>query len=425
MKSIYKKILKILAKQIIFKYKPKVIAVTGSVGKTSTKDAIYEALKLNVDSIRKSQGNLNTEWGLPLTIIGKTTPKNLFDWFGVMAKAISLLIFNHKFPKYMVLEMGADRPGDISYLLEIAKPSVAVLTEISHTHLENFGSVDEIAKEKLKLIEALPEDGVAVFNGDSELIAKFISKPSVRYLTYGTKSGVEVAANDIAIELFDLAIEKTTASDDKHIGGLGFNITYQNSNYQAYLINLIGRGHVYAALAAISVVIGLDLDLEKAIEGLKKYRGENGRMHLLKGIKHSFIIDDTYNSSPEAAELALETLSSFDCQGKKWAVLGDMLELGGQSQELHERIGSRVAELKIDYLVTKGLQARYIASAAEKAGFEVVFSFDDNESAGKFVQQEMKEGDLILIKGSRGMKMEEITKEIMAEPLRAKELLVH
>lgn len=430
MKSFFKAIiqfkLKFFAQRILAKYDPVVIAITGSFGKTSTKEAVFSVLKASVGSVRKSQGNLNTEFGLPLTIFGAENPgMSPFKWCGVFVKAIALLVTHAEYPRYLVVEMGADKPGDIAYLLSIAQPKVSVLTGIGHTHLSQFGSVDAVAKEKLQLISALPDDGVAVFNGDSDLIAQFITTPEVRYLTYGTSSDVEVRANDLSVELFDLEHEKATALRDDHIGGLSFKIVYQNQEFQAYLVNQIGRGHVYAALAGLSVAIGLDLDLHKAVEGLRSYHGEPGRMHMLKGIKHTFLLDDTYNASPEATELALETLSDLSCQGKKWAVLGDMLEMGEQAAALHQRVGKRVAELDIDYLVTKGVMAKHIAAAAQKAGVEAVFSFADNKSAGRFIQAEMKEGDLILIKGSRGMRMEEITKEIMAEPLRAKELLVH
>jgi len=434
LKNILQSWLKIIARQIVKKYKPRVIAVTGSFGKTTTKEAIYEALKPSLLSLRKNYASLNSELGVPLTIVGGKDPKgSVLRWLSVLVSGVKQIILANKFyPRNLVLEMGADKPGDIDYLLSIAKPQVAVLTGIGHTHLEYFESVDKVAEEKIKLIKALPHDGVAVFNNDNPLIREFISQPEVNYLTYGLQEDSHVKASQIREELNDLAEESATATSSDHVGGVGFKVSFQDKSYQSYLHNVVGFTHINSSLAAIAVAIGLGLDLEKSVEGLKQYQGSPGRMRLIPCVKRTFIIDDSYNSSPEAAIAALEILASIEIRGLRWAVLGDMLELGAQTEDLHAQVGQRVAELNIDYLITTGDPAHFIGHGAKVAGMpeDRIFEFQDKEEAGRFLQSKIKTGDLILIKGSRGIhqetngtRMEKIVKEVMAQPQKADELL--
>ena len=194
------------------------------------------------------------------------------------------------------------------------------------------------------------------------------------------------------------------------------------------LPKVVGQHLVYTALAAIAVGLAHGLNLHAIMESLRKFEPPKGRMNIILGIKNTLLIDDTYNSSPLAAAKALRQLSliNFNQRHKKYAVLGDMLELGGFSEQAHQELGQAVAERKIDYLVTVGEKARDIVRGAVGRGMpkDDCFSFAAAEEAGKFLQPRIAEGDLLLVKGSQGMRMEKIVKELMAEPWRAKELLV-
>ena len=206
-----------------------------------------------------------------------------------------------------------------------------------------------------------------------------------------------------------------------------FDVFYNNEECHVKTQYLVGAHQVYAILAAFSVGILFDLRLDDIKNSLEDTRGEKGRMSLIKGIKNTWIIDDSYNSSPVACKSAVLTLSKSKNVGKKLAILGDMLELGTLSEEAHKEIGKYIANLEnIDMLITVGERARDINSEAVVNGFNEnsSFNFKDSDEARNFVQNRMKEGDLLLIKGSQSMRMEKITKEVMNEPQNAKELLV-
>lgn len=430
MKTAFLNYLTFLARVIVHKYDPKVIAITGSYGKTSTKEAIFAVLNTQLtETVRANEGDLNNEWGLPLTIIGAHKPASMFGWLGVLFKAMQLVLFKSAYPEVLVVEMGADKPGDIAHLLTIVTPDIAVLTGIGHTHIEFFGSPQEVAKEKFQLVTALKDDGVMVYNADDNFLSQFMADKEMRHvMTYGTSTEDTVRASQITLDLNDLTSEQFTSSDAQHIGGIGFDVAIGEHEHHAYITNVLGRSHVYAALAACAVADILNIDHDKAVEALENYKTAPGRMRLLKGIKHTILIDDTYNASPEAAALALDTLADLSCTGKKWAVLGAMLELGSETESLHNQVGKRAAELEsVEYVVTVGEVGQFIATGAVDAGQDpdTVFNFDTTEDAGHFVQDRMKQGDLVLLKASRGEHFEAIVKEIMAEPQKAGELLVN
>lgn len=431
--------LKTISRAIIRKYQPHIIAITGSYGKTTTKEAIYAALHGVTDKrLRKTQGNLNSQWGLPLTVLGVSDPQgSLARYLLAGLKGLGLLLIRQRsYPEILILEMGADKPGDIAYLLTIARPDIAVLTGIGETHLELFGSLEQVAQEKARLIQALGERGqprqnrvsagIAVVNYDDERTRALGETGLTRYLTYGLREGSDLTASQIRLELNDLPAEQATAPGV--LGGTSFSVSSAGTFGRCYLPDVAGLPHVYSSLAALSVAKALSLDLAAALASLRdNYDSPPGRMRLLPGIKQTFLLDDSYNSSPQAAVMALETLADLAIQGQRWAVLGDMLELGVRTEELHRKLGQRLQELQIGYLITIGERAHHIAHGAIDAGKSknTVFEFDEPGEAGRFLQDRMQKNDLILIKGSRGVHLEKIVKEVMAQPEKADELLVH
>ncbi len=419
-KSLLQYWLRVLSKLILKKYQPEIVGITGSVGKTSAKEAVATVLESKY-SVRRSTKNYNNEIGVPLTIIGvdKSPGKSIFGWWLVILKAKKLILWRDKnYPKILVLEMGADKPGDIEYLTRLAPCKVGVLTFISHAHTEFFKTIKKIAQEKRVIISHLRADGFAVLNFDNELVMQNAVATKAGVVTYGFKEGADLQATDINV------------LKDEHTGwptGLNFKVLYKGSVVPVYLPGAIAKPAIAAALAGLAVGVAFGVNLVEGAEALKKLAGLPGRMRLVPGIKNTLIIDDTYNSSPEAAKIALETLAQIEIKtgAERYAALGDMLELGPETENAHRELGFKVAELGIDNLITVGEAAKYIAQAAEEAGLDKhrIASFATSGEAGKFLQEKLKQGDLVLAKGSQGGRMEKLVKEIMDEPLQADNIL--
>lgn len=417
--SLLQSILRTLAKIILKKYHPDVVGITGSIGKSSTKEAIAVVLKTKFD-VRASSKNYNNQIGLPLTVIGleKTPGKSIFGWLAVFGKALKLIFSRDRnYPEILVLEMGADRPGDIQYLVDIAPCKVGVLTYISHVHTEFFKTIKKIAQEKRTILSHLNEDDFAVVNFDNDLVMQN-AKGKAETLTYGFREGADFQATDVNVIM------------DQNTGwptGLNFKVTHDGSFIPVYMPGVMAEHLIPTVLAGLAVGHIFGVNLVEAVNSLRELNPLPGHMRIISGIKNTLIIDDTYNSSPEPAKSALSTLSRVKIKpgAERYAVLGDMLELGQETEFAHRQIGFKVAELSIDVLITVGEASKHTALAAREAGIEEhkVIMFNDSESAGRFLQEALKEGDVVLIKGSQSIRMERIVKEIMAEPLRAKELL--
>lgn len=420
MKKIVMFKLKILTKLILRKYRPEIIAISGSMGKTSAKEAIFSVLSSRL-SVRTSIKNYNNEIGVPLTVIGVTSPgSSLLGWFEVFLKAAKLLVITDKeYPKYLVLEMGIDRPGDMDYLTRLAPPSVGVMTAVSYSHIEFFGTLQNIKKEKQVLIERVSRKGLSVLNYDNEEARSMAEVSPARAITYGLQDGADVIAQDINYHF---------GRGEYDIAGVNFKLNHEGSLVPVSMPNILGEAGLYAALAAASVAIHYGFNLMAIAQALRTVRMPAGRMQLLPGIKHTFIIDDTYNSSPEACLSAVRVLGmvKLDANASKYAVLGDMLEIGAYSIEGHRKLGQELFAQGVDYIISVGERSRDIDRGALEAGMsaDFIFHFDDTEAAGRFIQERLREGDVALVKGSQGMRMEKIVKELMAEPERAEELLV-
>jgi UDP-N-acetylmuramoyl-tripeptide--D-alanyl-D-alanine ligase len=429
MQKILITILRFFAKRILSKYKPEIIAITGSVGKTSAKEAIATVLSFKF-SVRKTLKNYNNEIGLPLTVIGVESGKSsVIGWSKVFYHAIKLLMIKDlKYPQILILEMGADKPGDIEYLMEIAQPSIGVLTAVAEAHLELFKSLENVLKEKEKVVLKLPVDGRALVNFDDPLAKTVLEKVKGNYYSFGFEQGADIRALEMFFAGLDDEACSTQNDWDCHVWGTGFKVAANGSTVPLFLPHVLGKQNVYAALAAIGVGLHYKMNLIDITESLRMFRGVPGRMSLLAGIKGSMIIDDTYNSSPVAVKAALATIASIGVRegAKRIAVLGDMLELGDDSSELHAEMGKVAAKSNLDLLICVGPQSKYTSESAKKAGMNVnnIYYFENRDQAGLALQELISPNDIVLIKGSQGMRMEFIVKEVMADPLRANELLV-
>lgn len=406
-----------LARAVVRKYRPKIVAITGSVGKTTTRAACVAVLSTRF-RVRGSEKNYNNEIGVPITILGCEAPgRSPVQWIGIFLKGFWLLFENDAmYPQVLVLEMGADHPGDLSYLVSIAPPDVGVVTAVSAAHTEFFESVEGVLAEKKVVVTKLGADKAAVINADDEFLKTIVDEIQAPLVTFGFEGSASVQGRDVAIHY----------DGNGKPEGMSAELVMDAQEVGVTISGAIGRPVIYAALAAAAVGRAMLLDVAEIQLGLAAFAPPAGRMRILDGIKRTTVIDDTYNASPRAAEEALTITSHIATRGRRIAVLGDMLELGSLTEGAHRAIGRLVVNLKYDLLLTVGAAAHYIADEARAAGMDegVVFSFDTSDAAGPFLQERMHEGDVVLVKGSQGARCEKIVKEVMGEPLRAEELLV-
>ncbi len=421
-------ILRYLAGLTIARYEPRIIGVTGSVGKTSTKFALKAVLSKNY-RVRASSGNLNNELGLSLAVLGDWKEKDLalvsnsqsvrqdwdkdtrtakirktFFWLKVIAvSAWRIIKKTDKYPEILILEYGADRPGDIKNLLKIARPEMAIITAVGDipVHVEFFAGPDDVAREKGRLIECLPAAGLAVLNGDDETVARLKSRTRARVAMFGFLKEV-----DVRITRFENVLE-----EDRPFG-ISFKLEYQGTFVPVRIKGVFGKAQAYAAAAAATIGIAFGMNLVAISEALGKYVPAPSRMRLLPGIKDTFIIDDCYNASPLSMHAALDTLRDLPAK-RKIAVLGDMLEIGKYTPEAHEHVGALAGKI-LNILVTVGPRAKFIAAAAKNAGMKNanIISFNTAEDAKKSVQDLLRKGDIVLVKGSHSMELDKIVEKI-------------
>lgn len=427
MKNIFKNtityILKTESRLVLFKYKPKIVAITGSVGKTSTKDAVY-AVFSKITYVRKSEKSFNSEIGLPLTILGIPNGwSNPFTWLSNVLKGLWLIIWPHKYPKWLVLEVGISKPSNMENVASWLKTDVVIITAIGETpaHIEFFNSRKHLIEEKSLLIKTLKPDGLLVLNADDESVLEMKEKTKNRTITYGFKEGADVLGSGDSIFYNESNVSDQIGKPE----GIIFRVDENGKSLPIIIEGVFGRNHVYASLAALALSSGLKFNMLDSANALKNYDVPSGRMRLLQGTDETFIIDDTYNSSPFACESALKTLREIKYGDRKIAVLGDMLELGKHTMQAHKNIGKIVKE-NADILIVVGPRAKGIKEGALEEGMkeDVIFEFLDSKEAGNFVKTFIKKGDTILVKGSQGMRMERVVEMILLDQKNKNKLLV-
>lgn len=419
MKEILKKLVVLVvtweARLVLFRYKPRVVGVTGSVGKTTTKDAIAAVLSGSY-SARASQKSFNSELGVPLTVLGCDTAwTSVIGWLRVMVRGMSLIFLSHEYPEWLVLEMGVDHPGDMRRLSKWVKLDVAVITLVGDTpvHVEFFDSPRELFNEKSLILKALKKKGVAVLGFDDEKVRGLAGVVKTRVYTFGHNAEADVHGDYYAVE-YDKA---------GHPEGISFKVLWEGNVAPVRLHGILGEHIMYPVLAALTVGLSQGLNFVHMTEDLGLFKGPNGRMHLVEGMNGSTIIDDTYNSSPVAALQALQTLQKISIQGKKFVVLGDMMELGQHSVEAHASVGEEAASVA-DALICVGTRAAAIGEVARQKGLEDVTTFATATEAGAHIRERLASGDVVLIKGSQSIRLERAVELLMAHPERKTELLV-
>ncbi len=414
-------VLTLLARLVLRKYQPRIIAVTGSVGKTGTKDAIAQVLS-EARFVRSSRKSYNSELGMPLTILGEESGwGSVGRWLRVFWEGIGLIILKTHYPKILVLEVGADRPGDIARISRWLKPDTVVVTFLPEVpvHVEFFESPEKLYEEKGYLLRALKPGGLLVINADSERAMDLAqSQDNLNIMSYGFGEYSMIHGSGT----------RTTYSKRAGISfptGISFRVDYDGKSIPVKITGALGIGTAYAALAAITVGISEGIDILSIVESLRKYEAPPGRLKLISGKQSSLILDDSYNASPIAMEDALEVLRGLKTTGRKIAILGDMTELGKYTKPEHEKVGTTVADF-LDELYVVGQRGTFIGEAAVQRGMKIhsVHFMASSEEAGEKAAEELKSGDSILVKGSQIIRMERVVEALMAEPERAHELLV-
>ena len=368
----------IKALQEIAKYKRElynipVIAVTGSVGKTSTKDILASVISKEY-KVLKTQGNLNNHIGLPLTI---------------------LKLKEHT---AMVVEMGMSSLGEISILSKIAKPNISVITNVGTAHIGKLGSRENILKAKLEILDGMDKNGTLVINNDNDMLNNW-NKNNNEYkvVTYGIKNDSDIIAKDIKLEelysQFTAIIENEKLNVEVPVGGEHF---------------------VYNALCAIAVGKLLNIKSDNILKGIEQFELTKNRMEIKKNKNNVTIINDCYNANYDSMKASLEYLSKSNLK-RKIAVLGDMLELGNYSKQLHEKVGEEIVKNKIDILITVGKEAKSILNKATSLGLkkENAYNFETNEQAINLLNKILKPEDIVLVKASNGMNFNKIIEKII------------
>ena len=412
------------AKLVLKKYHPRIVAITGTVGKTATKDAVATALSAFF-SVRKSEKSFNTEIGVPLTILGLQNPwNNPFLWLLALLKGLFLISATSyklqatSYPQWLVLEVGADKPGDISSLATWLRPDVAVSTSTAEVpvHSEFFPSVSALLKEKSALARSVKDGGLLILGSDDKEVAALSEVVRERRVVcFGTTERAEVRGSHYAVRY----------GTDGFPEGMLFRVQIGGASLPLSVSNVLGAHQMQPFLAALAVCFSEGLNLVQAAERLSHFLPPRGRMRLLRGINSSLIIDDSYNSSPVALTDALSALGSLEISGRKIAVLGDMRELGEHAAEEHRK-GGALAASSCSVLYTVGTLAAGFAEGARGAGMsrENITQCRDSREAGEMTAGLVRQGDVVLIKGSQAVRMERAVKELLAEPARAAELLV-
>jgi len=342
-----------------------VIAITGSNGKTTTKEMIYHILSKRYKG-KRSQKSFNNQIGVPLTLLDVEVND-----------------------EFLVSELGSNHPGEIDYLGNIVRPDIAVITQIGESHLEGFGSIDRVASEKASIVRHVRAGGAIVANGDNHILMRLISHPEATVFSFGTSEDNDMRVGQIV----------------QRKGGIKFTV---NGRFK-FFVPVIGRHNAINCLAAIVVARRMGFEMDQINEALSDFRLPAMRLEVIDADGVT-IINDAYNANPVSMSAAIDVLVNYPCRGRRIFCCGDMLELGSQSESFHRQLGARIGCSEIDVLIVVGGFAKQVGKEAISAGLkrENVFVSEKTEQVSEVLKSLICQGDVILIKGSRAMKMEKI-----------------
>ncbi len=410
-KNLVSGLLALLARAILWRYRPKIVMVTGSVGKTSTKDAVAAVLSTRF-FVRKSEKSFNSEFGVPFTILGVRNPWGKpLAWISVIKSALALLILPNHYPNMLVLEVGADKSGDLARILRTATPDAVVVTRLPEipVHVEAYASPEAVREEEFSPAYALSAGAPLIITADDSYALDSSVRTPARIISYGM-------ASDATVRMTDSGFYE----EEGRVAGMRADVAIGDREKKSLVVKgSVGLPQLLPAAAALSAAIAFDVPPPEAFSALENYEPPPGRGRLLAGIHGSIIIDDSYNASPAAVEEALATLKAFPHAKRRIAVLGDMLELGRYSAMEHERIGV-LAGSSADVIVVIGIRARAFATSSGETDF---MFFDNSPAAGAALVSFVREGDVVLVKGSQSIRTERIVEALLAHPEDASRLV--
>lgn len=397
-------LLQFVSRLILTRHKPFVIAVTGSVGKTTTKDIVYHGISPFLHTA-KAQKSLNTDFGVPLSIIMEENPwGNIPKWFVVIWKGF-LTIFKNNYPKFLVLEVGTRYFGDIARIAKWVKPDISIITHIPDVppHIEFFGTREAIIDEKSDLIRFSKKNSWVVLNRDNDDVYEIAKNCMRKIVSVGFNEQADVFCGEYRIVTFDSGQY-----------GLSFDLTVGDFKREVIVPGFIAKHQIYGVLFLVGVAKILELDLNKVCDSLSNLETSKGRLNPLVGINSSIILDDSYNASPSSMRAGIETLVSIK-GNRKIAVLGDMLELGKFTKTAHEDIGLFVKESKLDHVIFIGPRMRYAYDMLLSKKYpKTKFSYFENlNDVVEPLVKIIKPNDVVYVKGSQGMRLERLVYEIL------------
>lgn len=394
------------ARAILRKYRPMVVMVTGSVGKTSTKDATATVLQGQYN-LRASEKSYNSEFGVPLTIIGAKNPwENPVAWIRVFHEALMLIVLPNIYPKLLVLEVGADRPGDLQRILRIAEPDAVVVTRLPEVpvHVEAYASPQAVRDEEFAPAYALERGAPLIVCADDPHAVAMAERLEVSLSTFGFADGATVRLGGYSF------------FEDGDTCGMEAELDIAGVSYTLRVAGALGRSQLLAPAAAIATACALGMAPETAVACARHYRVPAGRGRILQGKDEVLLIDDSYNASPAAVEEALVSLQFIPRRTRRIAVLGDMLELGRYSIDEHARIGA-LAATHADLLVAVGSRSRAMRDAAQTAGMteDTALWFATATEAAAALSMLVGNADVVLVKGSQSVRMERIMEVLLGD----------
>ncbi len=420
LKKLAKKLFQYQARVVLKKYKPKVIAISGSVGKTLTKEAIYLLMSKRFH-VRKTEKSFTTELGIPLAIIGcRNVSNSIFQWAENLITGLGLIVFKSNYPEWLILEVDTDKPGDLRSLYQYLPVDILVMTAVGEvpSHIEAFYEMANFLYEKKHIVESLNRDGLIIYNADDLMATRIVERGYVRKVPVGN-------TEDCLVKCSEWKIMYGSGKNQTVPTGMSFGITYDSQEYPFKIFQTIGVQNEYACALAFAVGIELGLSPKDVVGSLSKFTSLPGRMNIIAGKNDSILIDDSYNAAPIGMQDAILSFTSIASSGKKIAVIGDMLELGRYSAEEHKKIAP-LLNYSVSYVLTVGIRARRVAQELLSLGFDEshVMSFDDSEEAGIELSKLLEPGDVVLVKGSQAMRMERVVEIVMRHPEDMEKLLV-
>ncbi len=410
LKTIVANTLALVAGMVVRRYHPQVVMVSGSVGKTSTKDAVAVVLTTRF-LVRSSEKSFNSEFGVPFTILGVKNPwGNPLAWVSIVKKSLALLLLPNHYPNMLVLEVGADRPGDLARILRIATPDAVVVTRLPEipVHVEAYSSPEAVREEEFSPAYALNAESPLIVPSDDPYALDSALRTPARVISYGSTDDATVRITDV--DFYE---------NEGKVSGMQAKVQVDDTQEHLVVKGSVGTTQLLPVAVALACALAFEIPIPEALKALESYGPPPGRGRLFAGMNDSTIIDDSYNASPAAVEEALTTLKSFPRAKRRIVVLGDMLELGRYSVMEHGRIGT-LASNSADIIIAVGIRARAFADATRSTK---TILFDNARAAALALPDLVREGDVILVKGSQSIRTERIVEALLANPSDASRLV--